>query len=345
MKKISIGSLEINSFVYIPPMAGITDLTFRKIVRMFNKNCLMSTEMVSSKALLFTKEHVRMKLSEDEHPVGIQLFGHEADVMAKAGEIAEEQGADFIDINMGCPAPKITNGKDGAALMREPDLAVRIACAVVNAVKVPVTVKMRLGWDECKKNAPALALRLQEIGICAFTIHGRTREQGYSGKADWAGIAKVKEVVSVPVFGNGDIRTPYDAKELIDVTGCDGVAVARAVTGSPWLPKQIDQYLTKGSFDQVPTEIKKIDLAVLHLEELIRTKGVLIGMKDARRHLINYVKGMPGSSQLRTELSFIKTREEALTLLNRLKEKLQNNKVNTSYSDSETREFDLISIK
>src|SRR3989338_1615168 len=170
MKKIKIGSLEVNSFVYIPPMAGVTDLAFRKMVRFFDKDTLIATEMVSSKALMFNPNQSLMKLSSDEHPIGIQLFGHEVDVMAKAALIAEAQGADFLDINMGCPAPKITKGKDGAALMREPDLAVNIAKAVVNSVKIPVTVKMRLGWNECEKNAPELACRLEQVGISAFTV-------------------------------------------------------------------------------------------------------------------------------------------------------------------------------
>ena len=180
MKKIKIGSLEINSYIYIPPMAGVTDLAFRKMVRFFDKETLIATEMVSSKALMYNPNQSLMKLSPDEHPVGIQLFGHEPDVMAKAAILAEAQGADFIDINMGCPAPKITKGKDGAALMREPDLACEIVKAVINAVKIPVTVKMRLGWDECQRNAPDLAGRLEQLGVCAFTVHGRTREDSGS---------------------------------------------------------------------------------------------------------------------------------------------------------------------
>ena len=183
MKKIKIGNLELNSFVYIPPMAGVTDLAFRKMVRLFDKDSLIATEMISSKALMYNPEQHRMKLTSDEHPVGIQLFGHEAEVMVNAARIAEEQGADFIDINMGCPASKITKGKDGAALMREPELAVNIAKAVVDSVKVPVTVKMRLGWNECQKNSPELAKRLEQVGIKGFTVHRRTKEHAAAGQA------------------------------------------------------------------------------------------------------------------------------------------------------------------
>ncbi len=321
-KKIKIGSLELDTLVYIPPMAGVTDIAYRKMVRLFDKDVLMSTEMVSSKALMFRPEQDVMKLTNDEHPVGIQLFGHEIDVMQKAGKLAEEKGADFIDINMGCPAPKIVKGKDGAALMREPDLAVEIAKAVIDVVKIPVTVKMRLGWDDCNRNASELAERLEGIGVLAFTIHGRTREQGYTGNADWSAIKKVKEKVSVPVFGNGDIKTPYDAKKLLEITGCDGVAIARATMGAPWLSKQISDYLKMGSFSPEPSLVEKLDLALLHVEEMIKLKGEYIGIRESRRHLINYTKGMPNSAKIRNEIGKVSSIEEARELIKRLKESL-----------------------
>lgn len=321
MKKIKIGKLEINSYVYIPPMAGVTDLAFRKMIRFFDKETLIATEMVSSKALMYKPDQSIMKLSADEHPVGIQLFGHETDVMAKAAIMAEEKGADFIDINMGCPAPKITKGKDGAALMREPDLAVEIAKSVVNAVKIPVTVKMRLGWDECQKNAPDLAKRLEEIGICAFTVHGRTREQGYTGNADWNAISEVKKVVSVPVFGNGDVRNPFDAHKLLEITGCDGVAIARATMGEPWLSKQINEYLKAGFFSPEPSLEEKIKLALIHLDELINIKGEVVGIRESRRHLINYTKGFPNAAQLRAKIGQVNSKSEAVDLLSGLTKK------------------------
>ena len=321
MKRIKIGKLEINSYVYIPPMAGVTDLAFRKMIRLFDKETLIATEMVSSKALMYKPDQKLMKLSDDEHPVGIQLFGHETDVMAKAALLAEAQGADFIDINMGCPAPKITKGKDGAALMKEPDLAVEIARAVINAVKIPVTVKMRLGWDECQKNAPELAKRLGDIGVCAFTIHGRTREQGYTGSADWNAICEVKKVVSVPVFGNGDVRTPFDAQRLLEITGCDGVAIARAVMGEPWLSKQINEYLETGFFSSEPSIDEKIELAIIHLDELIKIKGEIVGIRESRRHLINYTKGFPNAASIRAQIGQIASKEKAIDLLSGLKDK------------------------
>ena len=320
MKKIKIGSLEINSYVYIPPMAGITDLAFRKIIRLFDKESLIATEMISSKALMFKEDQTRMNLSPDEHPVGIQIFGHETLAMEKAAILAEKQGADFIDINMGCPVPKITKGKDGAALMREPDLAVKIAEAVVHAVQIPVTVKMRLGWNECEKNAPDLARRLEQVGICAFTIHGRTREQGYSGIIDLEGIKKVKKIVSVPVFGNGDIRTPEDAQRLLEVTGCDGVGIARALLGSPWFSAQVNEYLSTGSYKPSPPLVQRIEIVRKHLDELILLKGEDKGIRDGKKHLISYFKGMPDAAKLRAEVGKIKTMEEAKKLLLLLKE-------------------------
>lgn len=319
-KKIKIGKLELDTFVYIPPMAGVTDIAYRKMVRLFDKDTLMSTEMVSSKALMYRPDQPVMKLTPDEHPVGIQLFGHETEAMSNAAKLAEEQGADFVDINMGCPVPKIVRGKDGAALMKEPDLAVEVAKAVIDSVKIPVTVKMRLGWDSCNKNSPELAMRLEDIGVCAFTVHGRTRAQAYTGSADWEAIKKVKDKVSVPVFGNGDVKTPYDAKKLLEISGCDGVAIARATMGAPWLSKQINEYLRTGSFSPEPTQIEKLDLAILHVSEMIKLKGEYVGIRESRRHLINYTKGMPNSSKIRGEVGQVSSLEEAKELINRLKE-------------------------
>lgn len=321
-KKIKIGTLELDSFTYIPPMAGVTDIAYRKIVRLFDKETLMSTEMVSSKALMYRPEQESMKLTPDEHPVGIQLFGHETDVMSKAARLAEEQGADFLDINMGCPAPKIVKGKDGAALMKEPDLAVAVAKSVIDSVSIPVTVKMRLGWDDSCKNSPELAVRLEEIGVCGFTVHGRTRAQGYTGSADWEAIKKVKDKVSVPVFGNGDVKTPYDAKKLLEITGCDGVAIARATMGAPWLSKQINDYLKTGKFSNEPNQAEKLDLAILHVEEMIKLKGEYVGIRESRRHLINYTKGMPNSAKIRNDIGKVSSMEEARVLIEELKKSL-----------------------
>ncbi len=319
MKKIKIGDLELNGYVYIPPMAGVTNIAFRKIVRHFDKDTLIATEMVSSKALSFKQDQKRMELSNDEHPVGIQIFGHEEDVMADAARLAQDKGADFVDINMGCPVPKITCGKDGAALMKEPDLAVSIARSVVNSVKIPVTVKMRLGWDDCNKNAPELAKRLEDIGIKALTVHGRTRAQKYEGKANWEEIKKVKENVSIPVFGNGDIRTPEDAKKLIEISGCDGVAVARGCMGSPWLSAQINSFLKNGYYNQEPEFERKLEIALMHVRELVELKGEDIGIRESRRHIMTYLKGFSGAARLREKVCSVNKLNEVEDILLALK--------------------------
>src|SRR3984957_16407556 len=208
-------------------MAGVTDIVFRRIIRDIDPNCLLATEMVSSRALMHKPETRIMDLAPGEDPIAIQVFGHEPDVMAKAAQMAEAKGANWVDINMGCPVPKITKGKDGCALMREPDLAREIVRTVKDAVSIPVTVKFRLGWDDNSRNAVEFGTMLEEAGASAVTVHGRTRQQLYSGKADWSFIGQVKRALSIPVFGNGDVFEPEDAARLLEETGCDGVAVAR----------------------------------------------------------------------------------------------------------------------
>lgn len=317
---IQIGSLTLKSRVYVPPMAGVTDIVFRDIVRQVDRNCLLSTEMVSSRALLARAESRIMDLAEDEHPIGIQIFGHEPDVMAHAAQLAEQRGADFLDINMGCPVPKITKGKDGCALMREPDLARELIMTVRSAVKIPVTVKFRLGWDDDTRNAVEFGLMAEAAGAAAVTVHGRTRQQLYSGKADWTWIAKVKKALSIPVFGNGDVFEPEDAIRLLEIAGCDGVAVARGSLGNPWLIPRITKFVDTGILDDPPDEIDKLIIAFKHSLGLIRYKGVRIGTNESRRHLTHYTKGIPNSAPFRNRLTQIKSASEALDILAELAE-------------------------
>jgi nifR3 family TIM-barrel protein len=317
---IQIGPLTLKSRVYVPPMAGVTDLVFRDIVRRVDPHCLLSTEMVSSRSLQYRPESRIMDLSESEHPIGIQIFGHEPDCMASAAQLAEQRGADFIDVNMGCPVPKITKGKDGCALMREPDLAKEILTTMKSAVRIPVTVKFRLGWDDDSRNAVEFGLMAEEAGVSAVTVHGRTRQQLYAGNADWSFIAKVKEALSVPVFGNGDVFEAEDALRLLEVTGCDGVAVARGTLGNPWLIPRITKFIDAGVLDEPPDDVERLIAAFLHCLGLIKYKGVKVGTDQSRRHLTHYTKGIRGAAPFRARLTQIKSAAEALDVLAELAE-------------------------
>jgi len=310
-----IGNLTIKSRVYVPPMAGVTDLVFRRIIRNMDPHCLLATEMVSSRALMHKPETRIMDLAEGEDPIAIQIFGHEPDVMAQAALLAQAKGANWVDINMGCPVPKITKGKDGCALMREPDLARDIVRTVKAAVSIPVTVKFRLGWDDNSRNAVDFGLMLQEAGVSAVTVHGRTRQQLYSGKADWSFIAQVKRALSIPVFGNGDVFEPEDAARLLEVTGCDGVAVARGTLGNPWLISRISRYLESGQIQDPPTDIERLICAYQHALGLMQYKGVRIGTNESRRHLTHYTKGISGAAPFRARLTQINSEQEMVDIL------------------------------
>lgn len=301
-------------------MAGVTDIVFRDVVRQVDSNCLLSTEMVSSRALMARPDARIMDLASGEHPIGIQIFGHEPDIMAQAAQMAEKRGADFVDINMGCPVPKITKGKDGCALMREPDLARAIISTIASAVNIPVTVKFRLGWDDETRNAVEFGLMAEAAGACAVTVHGRTRQQLYSGKADWSWIAKVKKALGIPVFGNGDVFEPEDAVRLLEIAGVDGVAVARGSLGNPWLIPRITKFIDTGILDDPPDQIERLVIAFKHCLGLIRYKGLRVGTNESRRHMVHYTKGFPGGAVFRNRLTQIKSADEAMDILAELAE-------------------------
>jgi tRNA-dihydrouridine synthase B len=324
---IKIGELELNGFVYIPPMAGVTDLAYRILCREYDPGVLLSTEMLSSRSLTYAHskgshhEHSkRLDIPENDALTGVQLFGHEPQVMAEAAIIATEAGAKFIDINMGCPVAKIVNGRDGAALMKEPDLALSIVEAVILATPLPVTVKTRLGWCENSCNAPDLARRFEDAGIKGLTIHGRTRQQKYSGHANWHEIARVVEAISIPVFANGDIKTVDDAVECLRLTKAQGLAIARATMGKPWLSKQVNHFIKTGEKLAEPSNTEKLDLALRHSSLLIQIKGEYIGIKESRRHVCNYISGMHNASALRSKIVLANSYEEIEAAVEEFKE-------------------------
>lgn len=293
--------------IYIPPMAGVTDLVFRRLIRHIlgdeARHVRLSTEMVSSKGMMYQDNPHRLRLESNEHNnTVIQLFGHEADTMAAAAKIAESAGARLIDINMGCPVPKITNGKDGAALMKEPDLAVDIVKSVIDAVDIPVSVKTRLGWNEEQRNIQDFALRLQDAGVHSLTIHGRTRKQAYTGVADWDAIAEVQQLLSVPVFANGDITSPDKAVECLGITKSSGVAIARAVIGNPWLIKNTVYKLTnRDNLQTQPSLRDKAEILRLHFDWAYEDKGTK-GIQALKKHVGNYIKDFPHASKWRNAI-------------------------------------------
>lgn len=321
-EQITIGNIILRGFVYIPPMAGYTDRVYRQLCREFDSDVLMSTEMLSSKAMMYENQNVhKMDIPEGENLTGIQLFGHEPDVMAKAAEMASVAGASFIDINMGCPVPKITKGKDGAALMKEPDLACQIVKAVINATHLPVTVKTRLGWCYESINAPDLAKRFEDIGVRAMTIHGRTRSQKYEGQARWDLIAKVVEAVKIPIFANGDIRTIEDVSNILRETGAAGVAIARGTMGRPWFSRQVNHFIKTGEHLPDPDIKMRLKLALRHCKLLIEYKGEQTGLRESRKHIINYTSGLQGAAKVRGQLSTANSYHEVEVLMNELGDK------------------------
>ncbi|HBT20654.1 MAG TPA: tRNA dihydrouridine synthase DusB [Peptococcaceae bacterium] len=303
---MKIGNIVLKNPVFSAPMAGVSDKAFRIIAREFDCG-LTYTEMVSAKGLCYKnkKTFELIDLSQESGPVGIQIFGSDPSSMAEGAKAAEEAGAALIDINMGCPTPKIVKNGDGAALMKNVDLAVKIAEAVVNAVKIPVTVKMRKGWDETMVNAVELAKCLEQVGVAAVTIHGRTRDQFYSGKADWNIIREVKNSVNIPVIGNGDIWTPQDACKMMDFTGCDAVMIGRGSRGNPWIFKRTAVYLAYGELLPEPTYLERLEIAERHLELAVMFKGEKRALLEMRKHLAWYTKGLPKAAQIREKINRI----------------------------------------
>ena len=274
LKKLRIGRVEIDNNLILAPMAGVTDLPFRLLCK--EQGCgLLYTEMVSAKAVWYNNQntHALLKIEPEERPVALQLFGSEPELMAEVAAGLENGPYDIFDINMGCPVPKIVNNGEGSALMRRPELAAEIVAAMVKRVKKPVTVKFRKGFSEDEGNAVEFAKRLEQAGAAAVAVHGRTRQQYYSGKADWDIIRQVKEAVSIPVIGNGDVVSPETARAMLEETGCDGIMVGRGVRGNPWLFRQIREYLGKGIYEAAPDAAEVKRMILRHGELQLKYKG------------------------------------------------------------------------
>lgn len=325
--KWKIGDVKIDNQVVLAPMAGICDSAFRRIVK--SMGCgLIETEMVSDKAIMYdnykTKEMLYM--TEEERPISQQIFGADPKSFEIASKyIYENMKPDIIDINMGCPVKKVAiKSKAGSALLKNPEKAEKIVETVVDSVPIPVTVKIRSGWDHDTINAVEMAKIVENAGASAITVHPRTREDRYDIAADWSIIKEVKDNVSIPVIGNGDIWTCYDAKRMIDETGCDGIMIGRAIRGNPWLVKQCIDYLDNGATPQkVPAE-EKIEMAKKHTELLIDLKNEKVAIKEMRTHTAYYLKNLPGSIEIKPKIFKTKTKEELFNLLDDYLESMEN---------------------
>ena len=322
---MQIGNIKLDAPLVLAPMAGITDLPFRVICRRLGCGMTVS-EMVSAKGLLYknVKTTEMLRIEDSERPTAIQLFGSVPAELAEAAQMVEASGADIIDFNMGCPVPKIVNNGEGSALMKNPQLAYEVLAAMVAAVKIPVTVKFRAGWNDKHRNAVEIALAAERAGVAAVAVHGRTRQQFYEGKADWGIIREVKQAVKVPVFGNGDIFTVADGLRMLAETGVDGLMIGRGADGNPWLFQQLKAALAGEPVPEAPTLDARLDLAAEHLDMLIDFKGEHISVKEMRRHISAYLKGLPHAAEFRGRFHKVDTREEFRQLLAEYRQCAQN---------------------
>ena len=316
---MKIGNIEIDNSAALAPMAGVADCAFRELCASFGASYTV-TEMVSSKGIHFNskKSAELMELTDKERPSGIQIFGDEPDTMAEAAVFAQQFNPDFIDINMGCPAPKISGNGSGASLMKNPKLCGEIVSKVVKAVDVPVTVKMRKGWDDESVNCVEVAKIVEYNGASAVAVHGRTRQQYYKPPVDWDIIREVKSSLKIPVIGNGDVTSGQSAKKLYEHTGCDMVMVGRGALGRPWIFKEINEYLKNGTLPTPPSTEEKLNIMISQIERMCELKGEYLGIRQSRKHIVWYLKGFKGAASLRNEAGHVSSMEEIKSLVQKV---------------------------
>ena len=308
---MKIGNLELENNVFLAPMAGVTDLPFRLLCK--EMGCgLVYSEMVSAKGILYDNKNTTelLEIDPNERPVAVQLFGSDPEILGAMAKKIEPYPIDIIDVNMGCPAPKIVKNGEGSCLMKTPELVGKIVKSLVESQSKPVTIKFRKGFDDDHINAVEIAKIAEANGASAVAVHGRTREQYYSGKADWDIIKQVKAAVNIPVIGNGDVFTPQDAKNLFEHTGCDAIMVGRGAQGNPWIFKRILHYLETGELLPEPTAEERVEKALRHSQMLIDYKGEYIGVREMRKHMAWYMKGLPGAAELRGKLNHAENMEQ-----------------------------------
>lgn len=316
-----IGSVEIDNPFVLAPMAGVTDLPFRKLCKEQGAG-LICTEMVSAKAISFHNKNTEalMEIDSSEHPVSLQLFGSEPELMAEVAKSIEDRPFEILDINMGCPVPKVVNNGEGSALLKDPKLIGKIIKSVSAAVKKPVTAKMRIGFEGYPVDPVEIAKIMEDSGAAAIAVHGRTRQQYYSGEADWDTIRKVKEAVRIPVIGNGDVDSPEKAEALLKETGCDGVMIGRAVRGNPWIFRELNHYFQTGEKMPRPSAEEIREMILRHARMQIEKKGEFTGIREMRKHVAWYTAGMRHSAALRRESNLIADYRELEVLLDHLKD-------------------------
>ena len=315
---MKIGNVTLENNIILAPMAGVTDLPFRLLCKEQGTG-LLCMEMVSAKAIYYNNKNTEalMEIDDRERPVSLQLFGSDADIMSEMAKRIEEKPFAILDINMGCPVPKVAGNGEGSALMKNPALVREIVSKVVKAIEKPVTVKIRKGFDEEHVNAVEIAKIIEDCGAAAVAVHGRTREQYYSGKADWDIIRQVKEAVSIPVIGNGDVTGPESAKKMIEETGVDGIMIGRAARGNPWIFKQIKEYLESGVLPEKPSLEEVREMMLRHARMQLECKGEYTGIREMRKHVAWYTAGYPNSARLRAKINEVETYEELTELLKR----------------------------